>query len=241
MGCNNDKSCENIKKLSKLQNEFIHGLSGIIEKLDESQLMVEGNAFDSINSSDTVLNLTKDGITCIDDLLDKIAFLHKVLENSSEKMQQLNSLSNMVMEFTSVIGGISNKTNTLSLNASIEAARAGKEGEGFALVANEIRDLATLSSKSSNEITETIQVIQMFIGEIVEAITKVHDIVNRQNDMISDVKNVMHNVLIASQVANDVSHNMESEIAYQRDITDSARNAIEEITKLAIEHGIYNN
>lgn len=229
------KNCEEIKKLSKFQDDFIRNMGTIMEQLDLSQLTVEGNAFDAINSSDTSLNLVKEGIECIDELIKQITLLHQVVENSRENMDKLNQLSTMVLGFANVIGGISNRTNTLSLNASIEAAKALEDGKGFANVANEIRELAIKSSQSSSEITETIQVIQMFITETVEGFTKVNEIVEEQNAMIGDVKNVLQKVLEAAYISNDVSRNMEHEIAYQRDITDNARNAIDSVIEMVNE------
>lgn len=226
------KSCEEIRKLLGVQDEFIRNMGTIMEQLDQSQLTVEGNAFDAINSSDTSLNLVKEGIECIDELIERITLLHQVVENSRENMDKLNNLSNMVLEFANVIGGISNRTNALSLNASIEAAKAFDDGKGFGNVANEIRELAIKSSQSSSEITETIQMIQMFLTETVEGFTKVNDIVEKQNAMIGDVKNVLQKVLEAAYISNDVSRNMEHEIAYQRDITDRAKNAIESIIQM---------
>src|SRR5690606_21688327 len=100
-----------------------------------------------------------EGIQFVDGLLDKINTLHITVKNSSENINQMKELSNMIEGFASVIGGISNKTNMLSLNASIEAARAGEQGRGFAVVAGEIRNLAAQSAQSSKEISETIQSI----------------------------------------------------------------------------------
>ncbi len=208
-------------------------LSAIMEQLDSSQLTVEKNAFDAINSSDTSLNLVKDGIQCVDELLDKIKTLNTAVENSSKNIIQMENLSRMIAGFASVIAGISNKTNMLSLNASIEAARAGEQGRGFAVVAGEVRNLASQSSKSSKEISETIESIQSFVSETVEAMNNIYKTVEQQNAMVSDVKTVFQKILEAAYISNDVSRNMEHEIAYQRDVTDNARKAIENMALIS--------
>jgi methyl-accepting chemotaxis protein len=220
------------------QNQFMNHLEGciqnmstIMEQLDSSQLTVEKNAFDAINSSDTSLNLVKEGIQCVDELLDKIKILHLAVESSSKNMIQMENLSNMIAGFAGVIAGISSKTNMLSLNASIEAARAGEQGRGFSVVASEVRNLASQSSRSSKEIAETIGSIQSFVTETVEAMSSIYEIVEKQNAMVSEVKTVFQKILEAAYISNDVSRNMEHEIAYQRNITDSAKKAIESVAE----------
>ncbi|MFU0826361.1 MAG: Methyl-accepting transducer domain-containing protein [Lachnoclostridium sp.] len=225
------KDCEKIKEIVKKQEEFLKNLSAIMENLDASQLKVEKNAFDAINSSDTSLNLVKDGIKCVDELLSKIDLLHTAVESSSQNMNQMKNLSIMIEGFADVIAGISNKTNMLSLNASIEAARAGEHGRGFAVVAGEIRNLASQSAKSSKEIAETIHSIQSFVSDTVQSMKNIFEIVEKQNSMISDVKQVFQKILDAAYISNDVARNMEQEIAYQRDITDEAKNSLNSIQK----------
>jgi methyl-accepting chemotaxis protein len=223
------KDCEELVTLTKKQEEFIENFAVIISNLDSSQLKVEKNAFDVINSSDTSLNLVKEGIECVDELLGRIKILNEAVENSSKNMSQMKNLSNMIEGFAGVIAGISNKTNMLSLNASIEAARAGEQGKGFAVVAGEVRNLAAQSSKSSKEISETIQSIQTFVSETIDAMNRIYEIVEKQNAMVSDVKTVFQKILDAAYISNDVSRNMEHEIAYQRDITDNVKQAIDSI------------
>lgn len=219
----------------KVQEDFFKNIETIMEQLDTSQLMVEGNAFDAINSSDTSLNLVKEGIVCIDGLLEKITSLYEVAESSKENMNKLNFFSGMIEGFSTIIGGISNRTNTLSLNASLEAVKAGESGKGFIHIADEIRELAEKSSKSSNDIAETIQAIQEYIYRTVEAMGEIHRVAQIQNAMVSDVKMVLQKILEAAHISNDVSRNMEHEIAYQRDITDSVKQAIEEIRLITSE------
>lgn len=215
-----------LESIIKEQEECVSNISEIMKNLDSSQLKVEKNAFDAINSSDTTLNLVKEGITSIDVLINKIKDLNGAVETSSHNISQMENLSNMIAGFASVIAGISNKTNVLSLNASIEAARAGEHGRGFAVVASEVRNLAAQSADSSKEISQTIKSIQTFSADIVNDMNRIFSIVEEQNAMVNEVGAVLKKILDAAYVSNDVSRNMEHEIAYQRDITDNAKKAI---------------
>ena len=75
-------------------------------------------------------------------------------------MEELQSQIKAVSEFTGVIDDIADQTNLLALNASIEASRVGEEGEGFAVVANEVKTLAEESKENASEIEETIETLQ---------------------------------------------------------------------------------
>ena len=206
--------------------EMIKNLTNILEGLDNSQEQLEKNAFDVINSSDTSLNLVKESIGSVEEILEMIDNLNKIVSETSGRINELKELSGKIEEFAAVISNISNKTNILSLNASIEAARAGEHGRGFAVVASEVRNLAAQSAKSSKEITDTIAQVQTSVSETVDAMTNVYDNAVAQKHKADSVGQVLHKVVDAAYSANEVARNIENEIAYQREITDEARGAI---------------
>lgn len=111
-----------------MSRELASEVMRIVEDLDASQLKLEKDAFDVINSSDTSLNLVKDGIKEIEVLIGKIDDLNASVAASQKCIEQMKEVSNVIADFAGVIAGIANKTNILSLNATIEAARAGEQG-----------------------------------------------------------------------------------------------------------------
>lgn len=207
-------------------NKSLDDIRRTIDNLDSSQLKVEKNAFDAINSSDTTLNLVREGLKNVNSLSEKIDAMDVEIKKISESMVHMTELTNMIVGFAGGITGISNKTNMLSLNASIEAARAGEHGRGFAVVAGQVRDLAAQSAKSSKEISETIRAIQKFSDSLEESLKGITSVVSEQSKLRGQVKGIFDQILEAADAENEVAHNMEKEIAYQREITDDVKSVV---------------
>ena len=101
---------------------------------------------------------------------------------STEKMEMLSSGSARIGEVIDLIQGIAEQTNLLALNATIEAARAGEAGRGFAVVAAEVKELATQTSRATDDISNQISEIQTATEQAVTAIQGVADIMIKANE-----------------------------------------------------------
>jgi methyl-accepting chemotaxis protein len=92
--------------------------------------------------------------------------VREVVKTSAHEVQELARLSESITEFIDLIKQISSQTNLLALNAAIEAARAGEHGRGFAVVADEVRNLADSSARAAEDVAKTVKVIREQIRDV---------------------------------------------------------------------------
>ncbi|MCW3171852.1 methyl-accepting chemotaxis protein [Shewanella subflava] len=109
---------------------------------------------------------------CVDNSLSEVSDLMMQIDDAATNIQSLSEQSKKINSVLSVIGGIAEQTNLLALNAAIEAARAGEQGRGFAVVADEVRNLASRTQTSTVEINEMLTELHRSVSQAVDAMDK---------------------------------------------------------------------
>jgi methyl-accepting chemotaxis protein len=108
-------------------------------------------------------------------------------EQTNAGVQALADAAQRIGDVVKLISGIAEQTNLLALNATIEAARAGEAGKGFAVVASEVKSLATQTAKATEEITAQVAAIQGATGASVQAIQAIGGTINRVNQIAAAI------------------------------------------------------
>ncbi len=220
-------------------------VSAIREISESTSVAVEGVQQASNNAAN--------GRDVVESTVKNIEQLSDTLESSQSSIASLNSLVEKIGGTVNIIQGIAEQTNLLALNAAIEAARAGEQGRGFAVVADEVRSLATRTHESTEEITSVVSAIQSQMTQVVKDIeqcnTQSHSTLedSRQLDaslslIISDMTNIQANSeRIASAIEEQgiVMHQVSDSITELNSISEdnmhSAQHVLTEVDMVALQ------
>jgi methyl-accepting chemotaxis protein len=153
-------SSEQMARGSQEQTGQTAQVSSAVEEMTATIVESSRNAGEAANQAKEAANAARAGNQVVSQTIEGMNRIAQVVQESANTVQELAKSSDKIGEIIGVIDDIADQTNLLALNAAIEAARAGEQGRGFAVVADEVRKLAERTGKATKEITDMIKGIQ---------------------------------------------------------------------------------
>jgi methyl-accepting chemotaxis protein len=198
-------SVEEMAAGSGEQTQQISEIAGSIEQMTKTILDNTKNASLAAETAKGSGEKAKLGGNVVEDTIKGMMRIADVVKQSSDTVEALGKSSDSIGEIIQVIEEIADQTNLLALNAAIEAARAGEQGRGFAVVADEVRKLAERTTKATKEIAGMIKKIQQDTTEAVESMKKGKQEVDAGKELANKAGDVLVDIIEGAQKVSDIA------------------------------------
>lgn len=241
----NDKVRVNVNKMSGATENTVQSTSQqlreielvatAVEELSASAIEIARHAGDTAERTTATSVLAEEGNTIVNRSLENVNRLTGQIEATAQKIQVLKDNSVNIGSVMEVIRTIAEQTNLLALNAAIEAARAGEQGRGFAVVADEVRSLAQKTRSSTEEIESIIVQLQRAADEAHQAMNTSTASARETIDTASKVGGALDKIRANIGVINDMNHQIATASHQQSSVANEVSKNISAI------HGLSEN
>jgi len=178
-----------------LQADQMNLIASAIEELSASASEVSVHSSEAANSAEQSLTIAEEGGGLVDTSLSQMNAISDAFNNSATSIESLSLQSKQIEGILGVIRGIAEQTNLLALNAAIEAARAGEQGRGFAVVADEVRQLASRTTEATGDVEKAIESMRNDTDVAVESIGIGRDKVTQGIELSNKVSDVLMQII----------------------------------------------
>ncbi len=183
-------------------------ISSAAEEISQSTSQIASMLSQAVDAAARTHSVCNEGEGAINAAIDTISNVHQQVQESSTSINALKDKSEKIQSITEVIDGVAAQTNLLALNAAIEAARAGEHGRGFAVVADEVRELANKTAKATSDIAKMLAEIR---GETGTAATIMGKLVGDVDEVV-DKTNLIGHTLTTINAEASASENQARDI-----------------------------
>jgi len=225
--------------VSDQQSARTNAVAAAINELSASSSEIAENASSASAQASHGTKMSAAGRHALQANIQSITELSERMEASGAAIAKLDDNTKNIEQILAVIKGVTEQTNLLALNAAIEAARAGEAGRGFAVVADEVRDLARRTQESATEIENMIEMLQAGTQDVVSVIEQSRTTSEACVTTAHDAETHMQDVDTAIAEMDSVNHSVASATEQQTTVIKTLDNDIHDISELN-EQGIQN-
>lgn len=215
---------------SEMQAHSSSDLSLAMVAFDEKVQEANEYGKNIYQSSEKVWHITKEGSQLMTASTSQMEKIDQIVQDAFQKVQNLDKQSQEISKLITVIKDIADQTNLLALNAAIEAARAGEQGKGFAVVADEVRKLAEQVADSVTDITKIVTDIQKDSSIVTESLLSGYKEVKKGTGQIETTGKTFQHI---SQLVNEVTENIRKVSEDLTEITANSQGMNESIQDIA--------
>ena len=245
------QASERMRRGAEQQTAQIQGASGAVNEMSHTIQRMAENAEAATQASLKATQAAVKGGSSVSETIKGMQRIRAAVQTTGKKIKGLGERSLEIGAIIEVINEIATQTNLLALNAAIEAARAGEQGKGFAVVADEVRKLAERAARATKDITSLIKGIQVETSEAVTvmeegtreveegtkladqagaALREIEQIVKQTSGLVTDITNSAANQV---KVSESVVTSMDSISKLTQDTTKGVQDTVETIGRLA--------
>lgn len=226
---------ESAQTFTELQNDNTTQVATAMEQMTSQIREVSNNAEAAEQAANDSIKNTSEGKNIVSETINHIEELSSNIDNVSTVISSLAIETDSIGSVLDVIRGIADQTNLLALNAAIEAARAGEQGRGFAVVADEVRTLASRTGQSTDEIQAMIQKLQTGAQNAVNAVKISQEISINTVAQASQADNSLSEIDRLMQIISNMNSQIARAAEQQSQAADEVNQRINELSGMTDE------